>query len=158
MQLQATRLDELVRDVAQSLHAEVESRGLDLQLRVAEAAQQPVLTDPKRLGEALRHLLLHALRNTVAGKVRLGVQAQSEGERIAVRLEISGSPSEQADPLRICSLAELADEAARQMARNSPVGLIIARRLIEMLQGELVTASPLERGVTLSVHLQLDPV
>lgn len=136
MQLQATRLDELVRDVVQSLHAEVESRGLDLQLRVAEAAQQPVLTDPQRLG----------------------VQAQSEGERIAVRLEISGSPSEQADPLRICSLAELADEAARQMARNSPVGLIIARRLIEMLQGELVTASPLERGVTLSVHLQLDPV
>ncbi|WP_043310661.1 response regulator [Pseudomonas sp. ML96] len=157
VQCQATRLDELVGAVVQGLHAEAESRGLELQLRIAESAQQPVLTDPVRLGEALRHLLLHALRNTVAGRVRLGVQAQPDGERIAVRLEISGSPREQADPLRIYSLAELAEETARQMERNSPVGLTIARRLVEMLQGELVTASPPERGVTLSVHLLLEP-
>ncbi|MBO3277410.1 ATP-binding protein [Pseudomonas schmalbachii] len=53
--------------------------------------------------------------------------------------------------------AELAEAAASHLKRLTPVGLTIARRLVESLSGELITVSPPEQGATVSVHLLLEP-
>ncbi|UVE18728.1 response regulator [Pseudomonas sp. LS44] len=152
----ATRLDALAAELIEELRPEAQHKGLELLLQLDGELQQPLRTDPPRLRLALAYLLRHVLQQTDAGAVKLGVHAEAQADgAIALRLEIAGTPREQPDPLRTYSLAELSAVATDDLARAAPVSLTIARRLVEILGGELVTISPPEQGTMVSVHLQL---
>ncbi|MDT4845936.1 Virulence sensor protein BvgS [compost metagenome] len=157
MERQPVQLQALAAEVVEELRLQAAQKALVMLLEVGDSVRQPVLTDPQRLREALVYLLGHVIRLTDNGWVKLGIQAEEQDRQLAVRIEISGAPREQPDPLRVYSLAELAEATASHLQRLTPVGLTIARRLVESLSGELVTVSPPEQGATLSVHLLLAP-
>ncbi|SDN47746.1 response regulator [Pseudomonas jinjuensis] len=155
---QPARLEELASLAVAAQHAHAEGKGLELRVELNEAARRPLLTDPRRFRDALEYLLEYVIRLTESGWVRLGIQAEAQGQDVAVRIEISGAPHEQPDPLRVYSLDELAEATASRLKRLTPVGLTIARRLVESLHGELVSISPPEQGAMVSVHMRMEPL
>jgi len=149
------RLDQLLGDAIAEAAASARGKGLVLEMHAARELDRVLLGDPALLKEILDYLLAYLIRETSAGTLLFSLNGQVEGSRLAVRLIAAGSDKPRQDPLALYSLEELASNAARQMIQEAPVGLIVAKRLVNLLQGELVLASPPGQGITVSVHLYL---
>lgn len=150
-----TRLDHLAGEACTAALGPARAKGLELVLEVAPTLQQPLLSDPELLREILDYLLAYGIRESATGELRIALHGQADTEHLAVRLNLSNPVATAGDPLQVYSLDELAAEAARQQLHQAPVGLIVAKRLIHLLHGELVIASPPEGGTTVSVNLSL---
>jgi signal transduction histidine kinase len=124
-------------------------------MQVAPELDRVLLGDPSLLREVLDYLLAYLIRETVTGTLLVSLHGQLEESRLAIRLNATGTGAQEQDPLALYSLEELAADAARQLLQDAPVGLIVAKRLVNLLQGELVLASPPGQGTTVSVHLAL---
>lgn len=155
MQSLPLSLEELLHAALASAAAPASVKGLKLEVEVAPPLDQAVLGDPLLLRKILDYLLAYLIRVTTAGILRIGLHGQVEHEHLSVRLNAAPIASTPEDPLAVYSLEELAADAARQMLQDAPVGLIVAKRLVGLLKGELVLASPPGQGATVSLHLSL---
>ncbi|MFR0690420.1 response regulator [Enterobacterales bacterium AE_CKDN230030158-1A_HGKHYDSX7] len=155
MQSLPLSLEEQLHATLASAAAPASVKGLKLEVEVAPPLDQAVLGDPLLLRKILDYLLTYLIRETTAGILRIGLHGQVEHEHLFVRLNAASIASTPEDPLAVYSLEELAADAARQMLQDAPVGLIVAKRLVGLLKGELVLASPPGQGATVSLHLSL---
>lgn len=149
------RLDELLRAAIDAVATTAHGKGLALDMQVAPELDRVLLGDPSLLREVLDYLLAYLIRETGSGTLLVSLHGQVEDSRLAIRLNATGTGAQGEDPLALYSLEELAADAARQLLQDAPVGLIVAKRLVSLLQGELVLASPPGQGTTVSVHLAL---
>ncbi|MFV3370760.1 response regulator [Pseudomonas sp. NY15435] len=148
-------LEPLLREALAALEAPISAKGLKLELQASPEVDHALLGDPLLLRKILDYLLAYLIRETAAGTLCIALHGQVEGERLAVRLNAAPLLQAAEDPQAVYSLEELAADAARQILQEAPVGLIVAKRLVGLLQGELVLASPPGQGTTASVHLML---
>ncbi|MGC4010808.1 MAG: response regulator [Pseudomonas sp.] len=155
LQSMPLNLGELLHAALASAAAPASVKGLKLEVEVTPPLDQAVLGDPLLLRKILDYLLAYLIRETTAGILRIGLHGQVEHQRLAARLNAAPVASTPEDPLAVYSLEELAADAARQMLQDAPVGLIVAKRLVGLLKGDLVLASPPGQGTTVSVHLTL---
>lgn len=151
----ALRLDDLLRAATESAARLLKAKALQADLQISPELNRELLGDPRLLRKVFDYLLAYLIRETPAGSLCLTLHGQVEGSRLAIRLNAAPLAAEAGDPLAVYSLEELAADAARQMLQDAPVGLIVAKRLIALLQGELVLASPPGQGMTVSMHLSL---
>lgn len=149
------RLDHLLGETIAAVATSARSKGLLLEMHAARELDRALLGDPALLREILDYLLAYLIREMPAGTLLVSLNGHVEESCLAVRLIAAGADKQQQDPLALYSLEELAADASRQMLQEAPVGLIVAKRLVNLLQGELVLASPPGQGITASVHLCL---
>lgn len=149
------RLDQLLREAIESAASALQARKLAVDLQIAAELGQTLLGDPQLLRKILDYLLAYLIRENSAGTLRISLHGQLDASLLAIRLNAAPLLGNSPDPLAVYSLEELAADAARQMLQDAPVGLIVARRLVDLLHGELVLASPPGEGTTVSLHLSL---
>ena len=108
------------------------------------APDLPVLTtDPLKLKIALKNLVANALKYTREGSVRVSARARGDGLEVEVRDTGVGIPAEAQEyifePFRRVREAASAEDGVG-------LGLYIARRMLESLQGEVTVESAPGRG------------
>lgn len=139
----------IVEDVVR-MHDEVaRSKGLEL-LAVADDSIPPVLLgDPVRLRQILINFVGNAIKFSERGKVqvRVGIVGR-DSESISLKLEVADqgiglSPDQQA---RLFKPFTQVDDSLTRKYGGSGLGLVISRRIAELMGGEVGVTSEAGRG------------
>ena len=126
------------------------------QLRTAAVPPQAaVRADPVRLKQVLSNLVGNAIKyNRESGQV--GFTVTAHGERWRLRFEDTGTGiAPQPLPQPLPQLYEAFNRLGREGSgvEGVGIGLVLTRRLVEQMEGEITLRSSLADGTTVTVEL-----
>ena len=151
--LQRVPLRALLAGLQQAMEPTAVSRGLRLELEIADGVPDGIVTDEQRIGQVLKNLLSNALKFTERGEVRL--RATSDAARRQVRLAVSDTgigiaPSQQQ---AVFEAFTQADGSTHRKYGGTGLGLAISRELAHLLGGEIELDSAVGQGSTFTLVL-----
>lgn len=153
------RLREMLGGVAALLRPRAAKRDLDLRLEIDEATPDELRGDPTRLRQVVLNLAGNGIKFTEEGSVVVKVEPVSLDEkRVELRFTIRdtgiGIPLE-AQP-RLFTPFTQADSSMTRKFGGSGLGLVISRRIAELMGGEITFESTPGKGSTFFFTLPLE--
>lgn len=148
------RLPFSFRDVLADLVAvighEAGRKRIELSVDLApELARMTLLGDPRRIGQVLVNFTGNALKFTERGAVVLRVQLAEQGaDDVLVRCEVqdTGIGISAADQQRLFKAFEQADNSTTRRFGGTGLGLVISRRLVDLMGGDVGVESEVGVG------------
>ncbi len=155
--LQPVRLREQVGRIVQLFDQQARSKGLQLRLTLEGQVDVPVMLDPLRFKQVLGNLISNAIKFTHIGQVHVRLDAQPEGERMAVKLTVedSGIGIAEADMAQLGKPFWQANQQACSARTGAGLGLGISRTLCEKMGGRMQVHSTLGEGTRIDIQLEL---
>jgi signal transduction histidine kinase/CheY-like chemotaxis protein len=132
----AFHLGDAVRRIAAAYRVSAELKGLDLHVEVAAEANVKVLCDTARLRRLAGALLSNALKFTDRGQVTLRVRALAT-QRYRFEIEDTGIGFDEARKAQLFETFSQSDDSATRRYGGAGLGLALARRLADDLNGRL---------------------
>ncbi len=127
-------------------------RGLVFGLAIdPDLTSLPLLGDPDRLSQIIRHLVGNAIKFTDKGSVTLrAMLSEDNADDVLLRIEIedTGIGISETDQQRLFTAFEQGDGSTTRRYGGSGLGLAITRRLAEMMGGEVGVSSIPGEGST----------
>ena len=158
LEIERFNLPELFRELDQMLSPQAQAKGVQLGLRTAPDLPPVVQGDALRLRQILMNLINNAIKFTAAGAVNVHVScAEQSSEVIRLRCEVSdtGIGIEPAALERLFTPFTQADTSTTRRFGGTGLGLSIARRLVELMGGEIGVTSAMAVGSTFWIELPL---
>ncbi|KQP17672.1 response regulator [Pseudorhodoferax sp. Leaf267] len=154
------RLDEVLGQIATLLAQRAEEKGLELLVRIAPDTPLGLRGDPLRLSQVLTNLISNAIKFTERGQVKVDVAVVArEGERLQLQLAVKdtgiGMSPEQLG--RLFEAFSQADGSTTRRFGGTGLGLAIARRLAELMGGQLTVASTVGAGTEFKATVWVAP-
>ncbi|HEV2105774.1 MAG TPA: CHASE4 domain-containing protein, partial [Candidatus Eisenbacteria bacterium] len=150
-------LDRACEDVLELLRVRADEKRLELALDLPPGVPPRLLGDPGRVRQVLLNLTANAIKFTERGGVRVGVRAEPAGADATLRFEVAdtgiGITPEQL--ARLFQPFAQADGSTTRRYGGAGLGLLISRRLVEMMGGTLGVESRPGRGSTFWFTLRL---
>src|ERR687889_552222 len=140
-----------VEEVAQVRAGAAQSKGLDLVVFAAPAVPTALRGDPFRLRQVLINLVGNAIKFTEQGEITVFVRLVEEtSERIAVRFEVqdTGIGMTRQEQERLFKAFSQASSATTRRYGGTGLGLVISKRLVELMGGRIEVESEQGRGST----------
>ncbi|MBB2493413.1 hybrid sensor histidine kinase/response regulator [Aquipseudomonas ullengensis] len=151
-------LNALIDDCLDIFRAKAEQQRVELISFMQPQVPRVISGDPTRLRQALLSLLDNAFRQTDEGEILLVVALDSTGKtpRLRIAVQDSGRPldAHERDALLNTELHSTDFLSASKLGGR--LGLIIARQLIRLMDGEFGIQSGGAQGSTLWLNLPLD--
>jgi CheY-like chemotaxis protein/signal transduction histidine kinase len=152
-------LNAMIEDCLSIFRAKAEQQSVELISFIQPQVPRVISGDPTRLRQTLLSLLENALKKTDEGEILLVVALDSRGgkPRLRIAVQDSGSPltPKERDALLHAELHSKNFLAASKVGGH--LGLVIARQLILLMNGEFGIQSGSNQGSTLWLSLPLDP-
>ncbi|MGO9603078.1 MAG: response regulator [Candidatus Binataceae bacterium] len=147
----------LVGRVFDTLGVRAHEKGLELAARIAPGVPLALIGDPLRLRQILLNLIGNATKFTERGDVTLTVErceppAKLAQEEVMIRFAVTdtGIGISKLHLDRIFANFSQADSSTTRKYGGTGLGLAIAKRLVELMGGEIRVESELGRGSTFS--------
>ncbi|WP_313741546.1 hybrid sensor histidine kinase/response regulator [Pseudomonas sp.] len=152
-------LNALVEDCLNIFRGKAEQQNIELISFVHPQVPQVISGDPTRLRQALSSLLENALKNTVQGEVLLVValDQRSEQPRLRITVQDSGEPMPRAEREALLQAELHSHQFLSSNNLGSHLGLVIAKQLIGLMDGEFGIKTSTGVGNNLWLTLPLDP-
>jgi PAS domain S-box-containing protein len=142
--LEPVELDDLCRQALQMSATQAQPQGVTLHPLPAEARHLWVRADRKRLLQVLNNLVSNAVKyNRKGGEVRLSARSQGGQVRVDVADTGRGLAPHELGRLFV-PFQRLGGE--QDSTQGTGIGLVITRRLLELMDGHLVVSSDPGRG------------
>ncbi len=147
-----------IEDLIASPAAQAQEQGLEFVYHIDPEVPARLMGDPGRLRQILFNLIQNAVKFTQHGEVGLWVTLDAQDPcmaaiRFAVKdTGIGISPDEQA---RLFKSFQQLDSSTTRRYGGAGLGLVIARRLTELMGGHIGVESQLGQGSTFRVALRL---
>lgn len=157
LQLAPLNLDAQMRRVAAAFKLRAEEKGLAFSFEESEDLASPVMADAVRIEQVLGNLLSNALKFTEKGEITLSVRSKPTED--ADRCEIFFSVSDTGIGIRTDQIPRLfnpftqADGSLSRRHGGSGLGLVIVRKLCELMGGTASVESSFGRGSTFTASL-----
>ncbi|MGB5954690.1 response regulator [Pseudomonas sp.] len=152
-------LNALIEDCLNIFRAKAEQQNIELISFTQPQVPRVISGDPTRLRQALSSLLENALKNTDHGEILLVVALDQRGEvpRLRIAVQDSGEPLPAADREALLQAELHSHHFLSSNKLGGHLGLVIAKQLIGLMQGEFGIKSSAGMGNTLWLTLPLDP-
>jgi len=155
-------LSPIVEEVATLFSREAHAKNLELSCLVRREVPAVVRGDPTRFRQILANLVTNAVKFTARGEVFVGLQVTStnvvEGVPVVVlRVEVRDTGIGMSPEVvgRLFQAFSQADSSTTRRYGGTGLGLTIAKRLVEAMQGTMEVNSKPGEGSTFSVILPL---
>ncbi len=151
-------LDEVMENLFTMTGLAAKEKGLELLLSVDHKMPIRLIGDPLRLGQILINLTNNAIKFTKTGEVVIKVRGiKKAGDSVQAEFSITdtgiGISPEQSQ--KLFHSFEQIDASTTRTYGGTGLGLIISKRLVEMMGGEIHLDSQLGLGSTFSFTLDL---
>jgi two-component system, sensor histidine kinase and response regulator len=151
-------LDQLVYEVVELAGAAAASKDLELALDLDESVPLDLVGDSGRLRQVLMNLLSNAIKFTARGRVVLSIASDGdEGSLTRLRFSVAdtgiGLSARQIETL--FHAFQQGDRSTTRRFGGTGLGLIISKRLIEAMGGEIGVSSQLGIGSTFTFSVLL---
>lgn len=153
LQLEHTQfgLTHLIERTISTFAVQAHGKGLELVARIAPGVPDYLVGDPLRLRQIVVNLIGNAVKFTKSGAVALEVEANPRSSALAdLRVSISdtgaGITADKLDSIRF-NFAHPDSSILRQCG-GTGVGLAIAKRLVDLMQGKISVTSEVGKGST----------
>ena len=144
-------LRELLDSVIRLMEKPAESKGLRLTQQIDPAVRLAVRGDPVRLRQVLTNLLSNAVKFTERGSVTLSVTRRGEGRtQHELRFEVSdtGIGIAKDGASRLFRAFTQADASTTRLYGGTGLGLVICKRIVDLMGGTIGVDSEPGRGST----------
>ncbi len=156
---------QLCAEAADLLEERIREKGLQLQRDIAADLPPGLRGDPARLRQILINLLGNALKFTETGHIRLSCNtlppsAAPGDERVWLRFEVddTGIGMDGDTITRLFQPFSQADVSTTRKYGGSGLGLVISRRLAELMGGRLGVSSHPQRGSRFWLEMPFEPL
>ena len=152
---------QLVNEVIALMQVRAEAKGLGLAVEYFGLLPETIHTDPLRLRQILINLLGNAIKFTEVGGVRLVIRlVHDSAMRASLRFDVVDTGigmtlAQQAELFRPFSQGE---SSTSRKYGGTGLGLVISKRLAEMLGGDIAVWSQLGKGSTFAVGIETGPL
>lgn len=147
-------LGNILKFALDTLEAQIEMKGLDLQLDIGEKIPE-LRGNPIRLRQLLDNLLSNAVKYSPEG-TSINVSLQAEENQIILRIVDQGTGIPQSEQARIFEKFYRASNVPDEVG-GSGLGLAIVKSIVDSHQGRIWVESALGKGSTFFVVLPADP-
>ncbi len=142
-------LNHMLESTCSLVSTAAEAKGLELVLEVDPKVPRQLIGDSLRLGQILLNLTNNAVKFTERGEVGICVKAVEEGDgRVVLELGVRdtgvGLSREQID--RLFQSFSQADMSTTRRFGGTGLGLVICKKLVELMGGEVGLDSEVGRG------------
>ncbi|ADB19171.1 PAS/PAC sensor hybrid histidine kinase [Pirellula staleyi DSM 6068] len=148
---------EIVRDVCQLMSLKASEKDLTLDVSFRTDIPVTAVTDPTRIKQVLINLVGNAVKFTPRGSVQITVDIHSSGHATMLAVEVTdtgiGMTSAQID--RLFQPFTQADASTTRRFGGTGLGLVISKRIVEALGGQVSVVSQSGEGSTFRVLLPL---
>jgi signal transduction histidine kinase len=147
-------VDDVVSDVAASLQAMAEHKGLSFSVQLPEEPLT-IKTDRRALHQIAINLTNNAIKYTEAGSVRVELAQHREGENIFIDLHVvdTGIGVKEEDQARLFQAFEQIDPSSTRRFEGAGLGLYLSQKLAKMLGGWIHFESAAGKGSRFSLTL-----
>ena len=153
-------LYELLETTRDSLFTVALDKNIDLHLIIYSDTPAHVIADELRLKQILINLIGNAIKFTDQGYVaiKVMVEDQSNGE-VLIRFDIkdSGIGIDETDQKTLFQAFKQLESDANRRYSGTGLGLVIAKNLTRLMQGDIDLTSAPDEGSLFSVHLPVKP-
>lgn len=156
LRLEPTNVNEIVDSVAVILKKQAIDKGIYLETKIRGAIPPFLELDPLRLRQVLVNLVTNAVKFTRRGGVKVlldAVPADAEKWNLMIKVTDTGVGIPQEDHERIFSPFEQVSALSRSGAQGTGLGLSITRKLVELMQGQILLESAPGAGSEFTVLL-----
>ncbi len=143
-----------VEEASAVLSERAVDKGIELVVQVDEDVPQHVIGDSTRIRQIVTNFVSNAVKFTDDGHVL--VRLAREGERMRVSVQDTGigiTPDQQA---RLFQAFEQADSSTTRRYGGTGLGLVIAKRLAELMDGSVDVTSVPDSGSTFACTFRVD--
>ncbi|MEW6513926.1 MAG: response regulator [Pseudomonadota bacterium] len=144
-------LDELLDNMASQLGEKVASKDLELVIDVAADVPARLVGDSLRLGQVLLNLGSNAVKFTEHGEILITLRCQACDENgivIACSVSDTGIGLTEEQVGRLFQSFEQADNSTTRKYGGTGLGLVISKRLVGLMGGEITLDSAPGKGTT----------
>ncbi|MFV0421800.1 response regulator [Oleidesulfovibrio sp.] len=150
--------DELVTNLATMMSSKAEERAIDLAISVDHTIPLRLIGDPLRINQILLNLGSNAIKFTQQGEVFVEVQVQTRSSRQVVLLFIFTDTGVGMSEEQLSTLFQPFTQADASISRKfggTGLGLVISKRLAELMEGTIHATSELGKGSRFILELPL---
>ena len=139
-----TPLAGLLRETQELMGGRARSKGLEFTTRLLTPIPDRIVSDPTRLRQILMNLMGNAIKFTDTGKVTVSVSAsgaapeREHGPRLVIEVEDTGRGMSPDESARLFQTFGQVDETMVRKYGGTGLGLMISRRLAQLMGGEVV--------------------
>jgi len=154
-------IEDLHRRVTGPFQAQAEAKGLTFVARFEGETPSVVRGDPLRVCQVIHNLLSNAVKFTDAGEVAYTVRSTRLGERrVGFQFEVkdSGAGIAPDDLERLFQPFTQVDASSTRRFGGTGLGLTIARRLANIMGGDITVASEVGAGSTFTFTVEAEVV
>ncbi|MES9936594.1 MAG: response regulator [Sedimenticola sp.] len=144
-------LEDVLRSLSALIGQKASSKGLEIMFRVAPDVPDSLVGDPLRLEQVLLNLCGNAVKFTDQGEVVVSVESTSRSDEdvtLAFSVADTGIGITEQERERLFMPFTQADASATRRYGGTGLGLAIARRLVEMMGGQIGVESIPDKGST----------
>jgi len=147
----------LIEDCLSIFRAKAEQQKVELISFIQPQRPQVVTGDPTRLRQTLLNLLENAFKQTDEGEVLLiaAVDGPPESPRLRITVQDSGRPLEAYERDALLNAAVDSHDFLAATRHGGRLGLIIARQLVQLMDGDFGIQTGTSQGNTLWISLPL---
>jgi PAS domain S-box-containing protein len=150
---------QIVGEIVDMIKVRAEAKGIMLQLECVGFIPQTILSDPVRLRQIVLNLVDNAVKFTERGLVRLTMKwSATTGQTPQLQLDVidtgMGMSPKQLD--RLFAPFVQADASLSRRFGGSGLGLVICKRLAELLGGDIKVHSALGQGAAFTVVIKAE--
>ncbi len=140
MEVTDIHLDAVLGGVTAVTGQKAHDKGIEFLVKVPANIPEDLLGDPLRLGQILTNLVNNAVKFTESGEVQVRVELlERTGDKVQLRFSVKdsgmGMTAEQSS--RLFQAFTQADMSTTRKHGGTGLGLSIARRLVEMMGGQI---------------------
>ncbi|MCX7794562.1 MAG: response regulator [Thermodesulfovibrionales bacterium] len=144
-------LDEVLNNISTVVGSKAHDKGLEVLFDVARDVPMGLIGDPLRINQVITNLMGNSVKFTEKGQITLKIEkVEEKDDRVKIKFSISdtgiGMTSEQVGKL-FHSFTQ-ADSSTTRKYGGTGLGLIICKKLVEKMDGEIWVESEYGKGST----------
>ncbi len=147
-------LDELIRDVATPIQALHQHKNIRLKTDISKELRKKIIGDPFRLKQILTNLIGNAYKFTNNGSIEIRTEIEANHYKIIIK--DSGIGIKPENITKVFEEFTQADENIEKQFGGSGLGLTIAKKLVEAMNGQIKLKSVFGKGSVFVIEFPLE--